>query len=162
MAIDLDAFSTKARAKLVENKALKKQLARMDPRRLDNLVQELHEEVFAEIDCLECANCCKTLGPRITAADVERIALSMKVKSAQMEMDFLHRDEDGDLVFNTLPCPFLDADNYCRIYEKRPKACREYPHTDRRRFYQILDLTVTNSLVCPAVFRILELLKERI
>ncbi len=30
------------------------------------------------------------------------------------------------------PCPFLGDDNYCSVYEARPKACREYPHTDRK------------------------------
>lgn len=31
-----------------------------------------------------------------------------------------------------MPCPLLGRDNYCAVYADRPKACREYPHTDRR------------------------------
>ena len=46
------------------------------------------------------------------------------------------------------------------VYESRPKACREYPHTDRPRFYQILDLTLKNAEVCPAVFELIERLKK--
>jgi Fe-S-cluster containining protein len=45
----------------------------------------------------------------------------------------------------------LESDNACSIYEDRPKACREYPHTDRVKQAQILDLTAKNALICPAV-----------
>jgi uncharacterized protein len=58
------------------------------------------------------------------------------------------------------PCPFLDSDNYCRIYDDRPKACREYPHTNRKKMIQILDLTYRNTLVCPAVLEMLNRLKQ--
>jgi Fe-S-cluster containining protein len=51
-------------------------------------------------------------------------------------------------------------DNYCIIYDQRPKACREYPHTDRRRFYQILDLTMKNRDICPIVYEVVEKLKQ--
>lgn len=66
----------------------------------------------------------------------------------------LYMDEDRDYVFRQTPCPFLMADNYCCVYENRPRACREYPHTDRTRFYQILNLTLKNCEVCPVVFAI--------
>ncbi|MFZ9981444.1 MAG: YkgJ family cysteine cluster protein [Cyclobacteriaceae bacterium] len=58
------------------------------------------------------------------------------------------------------PCPFLGDDNYCSVYEVRPKACREYPHTDRRKVSQILDLTFRNTLVCPAVLNILDRVRD--
>ena len=69
---------------------------------------------------------------------------------------YLFRDEEGDYVFNGAPCPFLGEDNGCLVYENRPKACREYPHTDRKNMFQILELTATNTTVCPAVARIVE------
>ncbi|MBN2746575.1 MAG: YkgJ family cysteine cluster protein, partial [Bacteroidales bacterium] len=72
----------------------------------------------------------------------------------------LRIDEDGDYVFKTMPCPFLAPDNYCLIYDFRPKACREYPHTDRTKFLQIANLTITNSATCPAVYEILERLRS--
>ena len=73
---------------------------------------------------------------------------------------YLKVDEDGDYVLTTAPCPFLDDENYCRIYEDRPKACREYPHTDRKKMVQITSLTYKNTLVCPAVLEIVERLKQ--
>jgi uncharacterized protein len=156
---DPNEIYKKALLKKAENQAFFKKLARMDPRKLDDLVQETHAEVFKEIDCLECANCCRSLGPRITDADVNRISSAMKVKPALMVSELLHRDEDGDLVFNSMPCPFLDSGNYCTIYNDRPRACRDYPHTDRRRFYQVLPLTLKNSFTCPAVFEIIGRMK---
>jgi Fe-S-cluster containining protein len=63
-------------------------------------------------------------------------------------------DSDGDWVLKTAPCAFLQEDNTCFIYDIRPQACREYPHTNRKRMTQILELTRANMEVCPAVSRI--------
>ncbi|WP_231496775.1 YkgJ family cysteine cluster protein [Prevotella sp. 10(H)] len=54
-----------------------------------------------------------------------------------------------------MPCSFLLPDNYCSIYESRPKACREYPHTDRKKFEQIFKLTVKNTETCPIAYEVL-------
>ncbi len=124
--------------------------------KMDLIVHHLHEKAVAEIDCLTCANCCRTLGPRITDKDLERMAKAVRMKETAFIQQYLRIDEDGDMVFNSMPCPFLGADNYCAIYESRPKACREYPHTDRKRFYQIYNLSVKNAETCPIVFQVLE------
>ena len=60
-----------------------------------------------------------------------------------------------------MPCPFLDGDNLCSIYDVRPKACREFPHTDRKKIYQINHLTIKNTLTCPAAYLFVEKLKDR-
>lgn len=134
--------------------AFLKRLKRQPPRDLDEVVHRLHEQVFAKTDCLSCANCCKTTGPLWTERDKERVAKRLRLKTADFESSYLRLDEDGDWVLKQLPCPFLEADNACSIYEDRPKACREYPHTDRVKQAQILDLTAKNALVCPAVSEI--------
>ena len=125
-------------------------------------MQLLHEEEFSRTNCLECANCCKTTGPLFTDADIVRIAKHLKVKPQKFIGDYLRVDEEGDYVLQKVPCVFLGADNYCSIYEVRPKACREYPHTDRKKFYQINDLTLKNVAICPAAYNIVEALKKRI
>jgi hypothetical protein len=53
----------------------------------------------------------------------------------------------------TTPAAFMTSDQ---------KACREYPHTDRHKQHQILNLTRKNAEVCPAVFEIVERLKSKI
>jgi Fe-S-cluster containining protein len=76
---------------------------------------------------------------------------------------YLFLDVDGHLALRSTPCSFLDPeDNTCHIYEFRPRACRDYPHTDRRRFIQIADLTLKNTSICPAAFNIVEALKKAI
>jgi uncharacterized protein len=149
-----------ARAARKEHAVLVKRLSAADARKLDERVHAIHEAVFDEINCLDCANCCRTLGPRITDADVQRIAASLRIRPSVFVQNYLVVDEDNDYVFRTMPCPFLGSDNYCSIYDVRPKACREYPHTDRRRVYQVLPLTLKNSAICPAVFEILERLRK--
>jgi Fe-S-cluster containining protein len=72
---------------------------------------------------------------------------------------YLHIDEDKDYVLKSSPCPFLDRENYCSVYSDRPKACREYPHTNRKKMVQIMDLTYKNTLVCPAVLEMVERFK---
>jgi Fe-S-cluster containining protein len=94
--------------------------------------------------------------------DVERIASALCLKPSDVVSKYMHLDEDGDYVFKSSPCPFLEQDNRCKVYKDRPKACREYPHTDRRKFYQLLDITMKNTTVCPAVFAIVEKMKSRI
>lgn len=123
--------------------------------KMDTIVQQLHEDVSAEIDCLSCANCCRTLGPAIYDKDIERMAKALRIKPAEVVSKYLIMDEDGDYVFRSMPCPFLLSDNYCSIYQARPKACREYPHTDRKRFEQIYKLTVKNSATCPIAYEVL-------
>jgi hypothetical protein len=131
-----------------------------NPRNLDDVVHDLHDEAFKNFSCLDCANCCKTIGPRLTDKDIADLARHLKMKPAVFTEKYVVTDEDGDYVFREHPCPFLMPDNYCMVYESRPKACREYPHTDRKRFYQILSLSHKNCETCPVVFDIFEELKK--
>ena len=126
------------------------------PRNLDDLFHVEHKQVFKKMDCLTCANCCKTTSPIFRDADVRRISKHLKMKEAQFISNFLKIDEDQDYVLKSSPCHFLGEDNYCNIYEVRPLACREYPHTDRKNMAQILDLTLQNTKICPAVSRIVQ------
>lgn len=135
-------------------------LKKKKPKNLDAVVHALHDEAFDQFDCLDCANCCSGISPIVTDRDVERLAKSQKMKPADFISQHLYMDEDQDYVFQQTPCPFLLTDNYCCVYENRPRACREYPHTDRKRFFQILKLTHKNCEVCPVVFAITDELSQ--
>jgi hypothetical protein len=141
-----------AQQKNKEHKKFLETLKKKPPKNLDYITEEVHDEVFHEIDCLACANCCKTTGPLYTEKDIERIAKHLRMKIADFEAKFLRVDEDNDKVLQNLPCHFLNSDNTCSIYEVRPKACREYPHTDRKKIYQINNLMLKNTVICPAAF----------
>lgn len=151
-----------AKDKHNENKKYFDKLKKKAPKDLDYKMQEIHDNVFKRTDCLSCANCCKTTGPLFTNADIERIAKHLKMKPQQFIDTYLQIDEDRDFVLQSLPCTFLDAENYCMIYDVRPKACREYPHTDRKKFNQIANLTLKNIAICPAAFEVVEEMKKKI
>ncbi len=157
---DFNQFAREAKKKRKENERFLQKLKKKKAGVLDAEFHELHEEVFACTDCLKCANCCKTTGPLFTQKDIERIAKHLKLKPGQFVEQYLRIDEDKDYVLQQVPCPFLAEDNYCGIYEVRPKACREYPHTDRNKMHQILNLTAKNVEICPAVYEIVERLKQ--
>lgn len=126
------------------------------PKDLDAQVHSLHIEMFEKINCLDCANCCKTLGPGVTDTDILRLSKFMKLKPSLLVQQYFTLDSDGLYMFTQSPCPFLMPDNYCSVYDARPRACREYPHTDRRRFEQLTRITQENVSVCPAVYHVLK------
>ena len=146
-----------------ENQKYFQRLKKRTPKRLDLLMQELHDKEFAKTDCLDCGNCCKTTSPIFTEKDIERISKYLKMKVSDFMSQYLDRDSDDFYVLKSAPCTFLDeSDNSCFIYDVRPKACSEYPHTNRKKFINITDLTVTNTEICPATYRIIEELKKKL
>lgn len=157
--MDLKRFQEVAGNQAAENRKFLLSLKRKDPRKVDEAFHDLHEAVFEEIDCLTCANCCKTTSPIFYPTDIDRLAKALRMKPGDFIEKYLRIDEDKDYVLQFSPCPFLGADNYCSVYEDRPRACREYPHTDRKKMVQILELTYKNTLVCPAVLEIVDRLK---
>ncbi|MFO7850688.1 MAG: YkgJ family cysteine cluster protein [Spirochaetia bacterium] len=138
---------------------LVKKLKRNPPKDLEERIRRLHHAAFEDIDCLKCGNCCSTIGPRLNNSDTARLAKALSLSKKEIEELYFATDEDGDTVFNTHPCPFLQGNKLCLVYEHRPKACREYPHTDGRysgSISRLLDLSLVNSRYCPVVARVLE------
>ncbi len=158
--MDLTRFRERTANKKEEHRRFLLSLKKKDPRKVDDAFHTVHEEVFEEIDCLTCANCCKTTSPIFYPTDIERVAKALRMKPGDFITTYLRIDEDKDYVLKSSPCPFLDEDNSCKVYNDRPKACREYPHTDRKKMVQIMDLTAKNTQVCPAVFEMVERLKK--
>ena len=81
--------------------------------------------------------------------DIEELLKHLRMKPADFEAKFLRIDEDNDKVLQKFTLFFLNEDNTCSIYKVRPKACREYPHTDRKKIYQINNLMLKNTVICP-------------
>jgi len=158
----LEQLPLKAKEKAIENKKYFAKLKKKKPKRLDLLMHDLHEEEFKKTDCLTCANCCKTTSPIFTEKDISRISRHLKMKEYKFIDKYLQRDDDDFMVLQSAPCSFLDTDNSCFIYDVRPKACSEYPHTNRKKFIQITDLTLNNMDICPAVYNIIESLKKKL
>lgn len=158
--MDLATFKQKSNERFADNKKFLERLRNKKIKNLDEKFHDLHEEIFEQIDCLTCANCCKTTSPIFKDKDIERIAKHLRMRPSELIERHLHLDSDQDYVLNSSPCVFLGSDNYCSIYEVRPRACQEYPHTDRKNMAGILKLTAQNTQVCPAVLEIVEKLKS--
>ncbi len=158
----IEDWKRKKEKSSTENREIIKRLSQKKGKQLDVLADQVHDAVFKKIDCLDCAGCCTGIPPIVTKADVTRISKDFNLKPADFERQYLTVDEDGDTVMNATPCPFLLNDNKCSIYEIRPKACRQYPHTNYLDFSKNMRLHAPNAGICPAVFHILREIENRI
>jgi len=157
--IDLDQHNDNVKKKKTENKKFFSKIKKKKSKSIHPTINDLHNQVFEKVDCLTCANCCKTTPPIITDRDIVRISKHLKMKQGQFMEEYIFLDMDGDYIFKTTPCVFLDSENYCIIYDVRPKACREYPHTDSNKIN--LKLMEKNIKVCPAIYEMVEIIKTR-
>lgn len=155
--MEYTVFLDRAKSDKKENQKFLKNLKKK--KKLDQLFHNAHEKIFEELDCLKCANCCKTTSPIFKETDIKRISKKMGMKFNEFVATYLKIDEDQDYVLQSSPCTFLNDDNTCFIYDYRPQACRDYPHTNRKKMSQILDLTYKNTLICPAVAKIVDEIK---
>lgn len=135
----------------------------------DELAANLHQQAFQIVDCTRCANCCRTMTIVFSDEDIERISQHLNMttqefidKYLELELE-LEDDYDpkGYYKARQQPCPFLGDDNLCTIYDVRPTDCREYPHTDKPGFTTRTSMTAGNTLVCPAVYWIVEKMKDQ-
>lgn len=122
----------------------------------------LHEEAFVKLDCLSCASCCRNYSPRFKTPDIKRISRVLGMKESVFIETYLKVDEDGDYVLQQLPCPFLEADNKCRIYEDRPSDCKRFPYTDEDVLVKRTAITLKNTSFCPITYYVIERLMEEV
>lgn len=147
--------------KSAERQKLYKQfLQKADKNTVLKQLPDYHEEAFAKIDCLQCANCCKNFSPRFKTPDIKRISKHLGMRESDFIDKYLKVDDEGDFVAKSLPCPFLGADNYCSIYEERPSDCRRFPYTDEDVIIKRQQLTLKNSSFCPITYYVIEKLIE--
>jgi Fe-S-cluster containining protein len=162
MIPDYQKIIQEAKDRRKEVKKVMSQIKHAKPSEVNALAAELHDEVFDEIDCLKCGNCCRTTGPLFTQKDIERLAKRFRIRPGDFIEQYLRLDEEGDYVLQSVPCPFLGEDNYCSVYEDRPKACRTYPHTDHKTFHKITDITAKNTRICPAAYLVVQRMRNRL
>jgi Fe-S-cluster containining protein len=139
-----------------ERKKIFKSFQKVKSGTLDRIFENKHEEVFEIIDCLECANCCKTATPVFKNKDIETISKRLRIKPKDFIEKYVYLDHENDFVLKKTPCSFLNKDNTCSIYDIRPAACAGYPHTNRRKINSMLELTEKNTTICPAANEIVK------
>jgi Fe-S-cluster containining protein len=129
---------------------------------LDKQVVEIDKTVWNDMNCMECANCCKTMTPTYKAADVKRISKHLGMSPQEFKDRWLKQErKTKDWVNKSVPCQFL-VDNKCSIYEVRPKDCSGFPHHTKKNFDLYNDMYIQNLGSCPATFMLVERLQERI
>lgn len=134
------------------------------PKGLDKLSVELDKEVWAETDCLSCANCCKTMTPTFTKEDIKRISAHFKQTPKEFTEKWLFKERGtGDMMNKKQPCQFLNLkDNKCSIYEIRPVDCSGFPHHTKKHFTEWVHVYKQNVEYCPATYKLVEKMMERV
>ena len=146
-----------------ENLRLRMHLKRREhnERRLIKIAQQVEEE----IDCLECANCCRVATAKVTDRDVEKLAKHFSMTPGKFKAQYTEpNEEEGRILKRTESgCVFLDG-NYCTVYESRPQSCDLFPHMAKgpgslvSRMWEMPD----RASYCPIVYNTLELWKDEV
>lgn len=164
MLVNFRSFKQKVR---YHGKAMKRFLGRVEkdpPPGLDAIAEKIDTEVWAEVGCLSCANCCKSMTPTFTNTDIRRIAKHLNMSQQAFKDKWLEYDKkDDDWINASRPCQFLDlTDNKCSIYEVRPADCAGFPHLKKKKMSDYLHVHQQNVSYCPATYRMVEKLMERV
>ena len=138
------------------SKLYKQYLQRAPKNTVLKQLHDLHEAAFNQIDCLDCAACCKNYSPRFKTPDIKRISKHLRLKEGVFIETYLTLDSDGDYVVRSKPCPFLQDNNACGIYEVRPSDCSRFPYTDEDVLLKRPAITLKNASFCKAVYFVLE------
>jgi Fe-S-cluster containining protein len=131
---------------------------------IDSVVHEVCDTISRQIDCRQCANCCKVVRPLLQQKDVNRLARALNMSEYDFIQEYLvEGDEDADrgYFFRRQPCPFLNK-NLCTVYPSRPHDCRSYPHLYKKEFIFRVNQAYFNCSVCPIVYNVYEGLKQRL
>ena len=160
--IDLNKIASLGEINEKENIRFRSYLKNLDIRidELDKLVHSINDDVTRQIDCTECANCCKSKRPVLDTADIIKFAEGLNLTSEEFAKNScsLSESEKDKYNFSHLPCPFL-KDNKCTNYNYRPVDCQSYPHLQKNEFIFRLWGVIDNYSICPIVFNVFETLK---
>ena len=162
--ISLRSFRFKARTNKRRFRRFLTILEKNAPRKLNIATAAADKAVWQEIDCLSCANCCKTMSPTYTPADIKRISAHLNMTPQQFRDKWLYFEKsEGDWMNKSRPCQFLDLKtNMCSIYEVRPADCADFPHFHKRPSTDYLYIHKQNIEYCPATMLMVEKLKEAV
>jgi Fe-S-cluster containining protein len=132
----------------------------------DRILRRIAEAVEEQIDCTQCANCCRVATAKVTKRDLERLARYLRIKPARVMADYTMPSEEEGRVLqrsNETGCVFLDG-NTCTVYDARPESCQKFPHVVRgngsiaSRMWEFVD----RACYCPIVYNSLEAFKKEL
>jgi Fe-S-cluster containining protein len=121
------------------------------------------EEIEEQIDCRQCAECCRVGEVPLAERDVEHLSRFLRISPKKFAEEYTATGEDGELILrrSKAGCVFLDG-NDCTVYEARPGNCERFPHLIRgagsiqSRMWQFVD----RAAYCPIVYNWMEAVKN--
>ncbi|MBS1668198.1 MAG: YkgJ family cysteine cluster protein [Bacteroidetes bacterium] len=160
--INLRSFKQLVRHNKKRIKSFMTRLDKTPPRGLDVMKLEEDKKVWKELDCLDCANCCKTMSPTYTKKDLLRISAHLNMDEKSFREKWLYKDKTGDWMNKSQPCQFLDLKtNMCDIYAVRPADCAGFPHHNKKKMTDYMHVYKQNIEYCPATYKLVEKMRER-
>ena len=161
MLTDLVQIRLQGEKKRPENERFRKHMKSRD--HSDRILRRIAESVEEQIDCTQCANCCRVASISIHERDIERLARYLRLTPAKFIAGYTAESEDEGMVLrrdDANGCVFLSG-NECTVYDARPDTCQRFPHMVRgqgsiaSRMWQFID----RSCYCPIVYNSLEAFK---
>jgi Fe-S-cluster containining protein len=129
----------------------------------DRTLRRIAEEIQEQIDCRQCANCCRVASVSVSERDIERLAKYLRIPAGKFVADYTDGKNEDGLVLKRQAggeCVFLSG-NDCTVYDARPDMCQRFPHLVRgngsiaSRMWQFID----RACYCPIVYNSLEAFK---
>jgi uncharacterized protein len=161
MKVNIRSFRQKVKRNKTQFRRFITKLENNPPRGLHKMIDEVDKQVWAEIDCLTCGNCCKKMTPTFTVSDLKRISAHFEMTPAAFKEKWLVYDKKGDDWQNKKqPCQFLNlTDNKCSIYSIRPADCAGFPHLTKKKAIDYIHIHKQNIEYCPATYKMVEKMK---
>ena len=157
MTVNLRSFKQLVRHRKKKFVQFLSRLRANPPAQLDRLAATIDKEIWKEVDCISCANCCKTMTPTYSQKDIKRISAHFDLSPKAFREKWLEKDKEGDWLNKSTPCQFLDMKtNKCGIYEIRPDDCISFPHISRKKMVEYIHVHKQNLDSCPATFKMVE------
>jgi hypothetical protein len=164
MLTDLVQIRVQGEKKRLENERLRRHMKARD--HSDRILRRVAEAIEEQIDCTQCANCCRVATATVSERDIERLARHLRIKPAQFVAGYtLETADEGRILRRSAAtgCVFLDG-NACSVYDARPETCQRFPHLVRgsgsiaSRMWQFID----RACYCPIVYNSLEAFKDEL
>jgi Fe-S-cluster containining protein len=127
------------------------------PLLLDTYADQIDKEVWTEINCLACSNCCRSMTPTYTFQDLKRISSHFRMNIKNFKEKWLYKNNKGEWMNRLQPCQFLDLNtNMCSIYDIRPADCAGFPHLTKKKMVEYMHVHKQNVQHCPATMLMVE------
>lgn len=164
MITDLIQIRTLGEKKRDENLRFRRHMKSRD--HSDRILRRIAEDIEGQIDCTQCANCCKVATVQLSERDVQRLAKHLRIPPVRFLAGYAAESAEEGMILRRdakFGCVFLSGTE-CTVYDARPDICRRFPHLVRgqgsiaSRMWQFVD----RACYCPIVYNSLEAFKEEL